>query len=368
MACMRNGKDAKAPAGPDSVYEAAGYYGQIISSLTSGVIAVDRDGIVMTANPAACAHLDIQPDELRPGMPFAAVPGIGRFVEVMHEMRATHQPVFRREIVLDGPEGQKIIGMTASLLEGSQAFNGVAFLFTELTEIRQLERVAEVNRQLAEIGELTAGVVHELRNPVSVISGMAELLHRRLAGDEALQKRCVSILHEAGQLENLIRRFLTFAKPFEITCTRCTPEEVLDRARQLAEAVAQERGVRIEVHCGTEPPYIEIDQGKIAEALANLIRNAVEASQEGASVHVSATDEGGAILFRVEDEGTGLPSVSEQDLFRPFVSKKAGGTGLGLAIVHRTVTAHGGTITCGNRPGGGACFVIRLPRHPAQAG
>src|SRR5690606_32244747 len=114
----------------------------------------------------------------------------------------------RRELVLETPEGQKIVGVTASLLQGPAAFNGVIFLFIDLTEIRQLRRAAELNRQLAQLGELTAGVVHELRNPLSVISGMSELLMRKLGEGHEHQRKAKVIFEEAEELEKLITQFL----------------------------------------------------------------------------------------------------------------------------------------------------------------
>lgn len=335
---------------------------QIIASLTSGVIAVDPGGIMFLVNAAAAQQLDLSPEELQPGMRFDDVQGLELFGEILREMKASGQPVSRRELTVEGPSGHRIIGVTASLLAGSETFNGATFLFADLTHVRELERAAEINRQLAQIGELTAGVVHELRNPLSVISGMAELLERKLGADPALERRARLILQEAGQLERLIAQFLMFAKPFEPQCAPCNPEEIVQRVQQLCERIAEEQEVAIQSECPLVPTQIEADSSRIALALGNLVRNAIEVQGTGGWVRISFVRESEDAVFRVEDGGPGIHLEPGEDPFKPFFSKKEGGTGLGLSMVHRIVTAHGGTITFANRPGKGASFEIRLPQ------
>jgi len=341
--------------------DAMAYYEQIIASLTSGVIAVDRDGKVITVNAAACAHLGIPASQLHPGVQFDTLEGVQQFADVIREMRETPHAVSRREIALETSGMPKIIGMTASRLKGPELFNGVAFLFIDLSEVRKLERAAELNRQLAQIGELTAGVVHELRNPLSVISGMAELLVRQLSGEEALARRAQAIVEESARLEKLISQFLSFAKPFEIEKRRCAPEELLDRAVQLCARLAREKNVTLDMRCDSELAYLDADRTKVPQALANVIRNAVEAVSAGGLVTVYGAADRGEVVFRVEDNGPGIHLQEGDNLFSPFFSKKEEGTGLGLSIVHRIISAHGGKVLYGNRTAGGAWFELRLP-------
>ena len=345
--------------GHDSVSVPADYHAQIVASLSSGVVAVDHEGVILTANAAAARQVGLGPGELRPGLRFDEMPGLERFAEVFREMMSTGQAVSRREMVVEGPAGRRVIGLTASLLQGQGSSCGAAFLFTDLTRVRELEHAAEINRQLAQIGELTAGVVHELRNPLSVISGMAELLARKLGEEPALERRAGAILHEAGQLDKLISQFLTFARPFEVQRARCSPEEIVQRALELCERLAQQRGVRVESCCTVES--FEVDSSKIAQALSSLLRNAIEVQTVGGWARVSCMQHVEDVILRVDDLGPGMHLSEGEDPFTPFFSKKEGGTGLGLPMVHRIVTAHGGTVHYGNRAEGGAYFEIRLP-------
>lgn len=344
------------------------YHEQIVSSMSSGVLCVDRSGTVVTVNPAAHRVLDIDFSQIYPGSHLENIPGMEMFFELLGELSVTLEPVSRREFVQQPPSGRRILGVTASLLEGPEEFNGAIFLFSDITLVRELERSAALNRQLAQIGELTAGVVHELRNPLSVITGMAELLSRGLNEEPKLKKRADAIQEEAFHLEKLISKFLSFAKPFDVQRSPCAPISLVARSTQLCDRLATERGVTIRRDCSDTLPPIFVDQSKMAQALSNLVRNAIEAMQQGGSVTLAATETNGAVIFRVSDTGPGIHLEEGEDLFSPFFSKKQDGTGLGLSIVHRIVLAHGGLVTFGNNEAGGAYFDVSIPtEEPASS-
>lgn len=348
-------KRAAAPP-PMAIYE------QVVESLTSGVIVLDAEGHILAANRAAAHQLCVSPALLKRGKPLAKQPVLEAFANLFTEIQQHIEPVYRRELLLETDQGSKTIGVTASVLRDDAQFIGAIFLFIDLSAVRALERSVELNRQLAQIGELTAGVVHELRNPLSVISGMAELLLRRLGEGHPLERHASTICHEAGELEKLIRQFLLFARPFGIERSRCAPDEIVDRALTLCERMAREKGVHIHVQHLPDAPVLEVDYGRMAQALSNLVRNAIEILKPGGRIHIrTIPDDGAQLSFLVEDNGPGIQLAQGEDLFSPFFSKKEGGTGLGLSICHRIVTGHGGTITFGNREAGGAWFRITVP-------
>lgn len=358
------GAKTSAAAGATSAGEPASQsvHEQIVASLTSGVIAVDKDAVILTLNPAASLYLNVPAESLHAGMALGECPPAEQFLDLFHELQRGARPIHRREIEFEVNGVRRMLGVTASALQGPDSFNGVIFLFTDLSDVRNLERRAELNRQLAQIGELTAGVVHELRNPMSVISGMAELLIRRLGPEHQQTRQAEMIFQEAQQIEKLISQFLSFAKPFEAKLARCSAEAVAERALQLVERAANEKGVRLEARIEPGLPPFQADLYKLAQALGNLMRNAVEAirGEDGLVCLIASLDES-QIGFRVEDNGPGIHLNPGEDLLNPFFSKKEGGTGLGLSIVHRIITAHGGTIRYANRPEGGAAFEITLP-------
>lgn len=338
------------------------YANQIIHSLPSGVMALDNEARILIANPAACGFLNANQLDFALGVHIEDLPIARPFMEVMREVMTAQKSISRREIVLEIAKGQKReIGLSASLLDGPDAFNGVIFLFTDMTERRNIERAAELNRQLASLGELTAGVVHELRNPVMVISGMAEWLQRK-ADDQDLHDTAQTIFEEAAHLERTISQFLGFARPFQIEITRCHPKMIVARTLRLCQQKAADKGVRLEEDVPPGLPEMEADPSRIAQALSNLVNNAIDAVEPGEgrvliAVHRVDAD----MLFEVYDNGAGIQAPPDQNLFKPFVTHKEGGTGLGLAIVHRIITAHSGTVSYDDLETGGTRFEIRVP-------
>jgi PAS domain S-box-containing protein len=343
------------------------YHQQIINNLSSGVLAVDAYGDIIAVNRAAAMHLHDEAGHLRPGKAIATVPAAQAFAGIFEEVAATRQPVTRREFTITLADGaEKEIGLSASLFEGSDGgFHGVIFLFTDMTERRGIERAAELNRQLAALGELTAGVVHELRNPLSVISGMAEYLTRKMQEDPELRDCAKMILEEAGNLEKSISTFLGFTRPYDIEPGPCTPDEIAERALKLSWRRAEKKGVRLIDRLEEGLPHIKADIGRAAQALGNIISNAVDVVESGGAVVMETTQDNGFVIFRIIDDGPGIDLAPEEDLFKPFFSKKEGGTGLGLAIAHRIITAHNGSISYRNRDDApGACFEVQLPIRP----
>jgi PAS domain S-box-containing protein len=346
---------------PAKLPPAAEYYEQIFDSLSSGVIAFDKEGSVVLVNRAARQHLGVNDKGLHKGMRIDDLLALGPFVEALQGVLASHEPVGRTEVVLTQPDGgKKEIGFSASMIQGPGDFNGAVFLFVDMTERRNLERAAELNRQLAQIGELTAGVVHELRNPLSVISGMGELLQRKMEGEDPRHKYIDAILQETRNLERLVSQFLGFAKPFELDLGLCAPQGIIDRVIDLCQPHAQGRPVRLESRVAPDLPDIQADGPKLVQALVNIVNNAIDAVADDGLVALIARREQGDIVFEILDNGPGIHLKPGEDLFKPFFSKKEGGTGLGLAIAHRIVTSHSGFITYGDRPEGGAWFQVRV--------
>lgn len=342
-------------------------YEQIVNSLGSGVIALDPLGRIIMANPAAATYLDVGSSALAPGTSLADVPNAEPLATVLLEVIESGQSISRHEVTLALPNGiVKQIGMSASVHTEREALNGIIVLFTDMTERIRLERSAELNRQLAALGELTAGVVHELRNPVSIISGMAELLIRKIDPEDDRMNAAQTILRETADLERLISQFLGFARPFELQRGKCTADAIVDRTVQLCARRAEMKGVNLQGHC---PANIRIhaDLYRVAQALSNIANNAIEAVPPKGNVVIRVYPEESEVLFEIEDNGPGITLQPGEDVFRPFFTKKEGGTGLGLTIAHRIIAAHDGTVSFDKCDGGGTCFQVRLPRASSDS-
>lgn len=333
-----------------------------MNGLTSGVLAIGPREEVLAANSAASRHLNLSPSALKPGTKLDSIEAMYPLLEIVRGVSESRQPISRREVMFR-PNRHELreLGLSIALLEGPADYNGVILLFTDMTERRKLERAASVNRQLASLGELAAGVVHQLRNPLTIISGRAQMLARKLKGDVHAEESLDAIRDECGRMSESISRFLAFAKPFEMKPGPTTAEAIVQRAFELNRKRANDARIELISSIGRDVTPLWIDQLRLAEALANVIDNALDAVDSDGVVEVAVSQDGRDTTFEVRDTGPGLHLEPDEDLLSPFLTKKHDGTGLGLSVVQRIVSAQSGAVTYGNRPEGGAWFRITVP-------
>jgi len=235
---------------------------------------------------------------------------------------------------------------------------------------RQLERVqAEARRseRLAALGQLSAGLAHEIRNPLGVIKGSAETLNRKLENTNPLASELAGyISSEVNRVSALVTRFLDFARPLR---TEVRPLQVTNLLDQALETVAKQwQGEKIEVRRGYQQdlPTIPLDENLCEQAFVNLIQNAYDAmSGTGGVLHAEVREAQSngrsGVQLRLQDTGPGIPAEMREQVFNPFVTTKKSGVGLGLSIVSKIVDEHHGTIRLDNSQGQGACFEIFFP-------
>jgi signal transduction histidine kinase len=230
--------------------------------------------------------------------------------------------------------------------------------------LQQREREVLRADQLAAVGQVAAGVAHELRNPLTSVK---MLVQAGLEADHAggLPPEDLAIIeHEVRRMETCIQTFLDFARPPVSERRRCDLVPVVRRSVALAEVRARRQGVELSVDLPPDPVELNIDSAQVQQVLLNLLLNALDALPQGGTVRVEirpATPEEPAVGVRIRDTGPGIAPRIRERLFEPFVSSKETGLGLGLSISRRLVEAHGGTIRGENTPGGGALFAFTLP-------
>jgi signal transduction histidine kinase len=229
-------------------------------------------------------------------------------------------------------------------------------------ELSEKNRMLERKNRLAALGEMAAGMAHEIRNPL----GGIQLYASMLAGDLADRPQSFELAQKIGgcvrKLEGLVSRVLHFAREMNVQMVECDLAEVVDDSLSLAGGAIVEKLIKVSTK-GPASLIVSADPLMLGQALLNLILNAVQASEKGGGVVVEiAADASGGNQFRlaVEDSGPGIRPEIMDKIFDPFFTTRDEGTGLGLAIVHRVVEAHEGIISASNREGGGARFEIRI--------
>jgi two-component system, NtrC family, sensor histidine kinase HydH len=236
-------------------------------------------------------------------------------------------------------------------------------------EKRELSRRAQMAEKLAAVGTMTAGLSHEIRNPLNAAALQLTVLERRVQKlDKEVQPPLLEPLHlvrdEIRRLDHILEDFLQFARPREFRPRAIAVATVLTKVLDLLEGEAERRHIALERDFADVPP-VAGDEERLRQVVMNLALNALDAVGRGGTVRVSCTREDSApqeVAIYVDDSGPGIAPDLRDRIFEPFFTTKAQGSGLGLSIVHAIVTQHGGTITIEDAPGGGARFALRLPR------
>ncbi len=234
-------------------------------------------------------------------------------------------------------------------------------------EKRELARRAQVAEKLAAVGTLTAGLSHEIRNPLNAAALQLQVLERRVQKlPEALRPPLLEPLHvvrdEIARLEHVLQDFLQFARPVDFKPVPVDLSAALQKVRALLASDAERRGVKLEVAVANGLPPVAGDEGRLRQVFVNLSLNALDAAGQGGTVRIEARADGGELEVLVDDSGPGIPPELASRVFEPFFTTKPAGSGLGLPIVHAIVTQHGGSVSLSRSNLGGARFSVRLPR------
>lgn len=225
---------------------------------------------------------------------------------------------------------------------------------------RSFEQLRRADR-LSALGELSAGLAHEIRNPLGSIEGAVRILGRRELPEDTRQEFTDLAYHEVAQLKGLLTNFLEFARP---QAPRMAPSDVnllLQSVVKLASETATMANVSFRVESAAEMPPIPVDQEQIRQVLLNLVLNAVQAMPSGGQVTLRGIQDSGNVRIEVEDEGVGIPPEDLERVFDPFFTTRSNGTGLGLSIAYQIVNQHGGHIAARVNPERGMTFTVSLP-------
>ena len=238
----------------------------------------------------------------------------------------------------------------------------VAQLKSSREEIQRLHQTQMSRAEhFATLGELAAGLAHEIRNPLAGIAGVIEIVGRDLPPNSPARLVIKDAKEEAVQINRILTDLLDTARPrppqFRVSDLRTTADHAVMFARQ--QAITKRIMIELDVS-GTIPP-VEHDPNQINQVLLNLLLNAIQSMEHPGTIRVSLENDDDAVLITVADEGKGIPAENLPNIFRPFFTTKGHGTGLGLSLARRIVEAHGGQIEVASEVGKGSRFTIRLP-------
>ncbi len=333
------------------------YNENILQCVTNGVMTFDKDCHLTTINRAALEMLCLLREQAV-GRTSQELFGDSEIARTVLDTLEKRVPSARMEAMLERPGGRLWLGYnTAVLTDRQTAALGVIVSFSDLTEVKRLQEQVELRERLTALGEMSAGIAHELRNPMAVISGYLKLLSKK--SDPTGQETILSITKEINGMNRIIGDLLTFARPASLNRVKVALKEMITSCLAV---VLQAKGenARIETVLKLADAEVAVDEVLMRQAFSNLLQNAVEAMPDGGTLTIEAqTNRDLKIVVR--DTGTGIPSDKLKKIFLPFFTLKDTGVGMGLALVHKIVTSHGGRIDVASTVGKGTAFSIILP-------
>ncbi len=355
----------------------------ILQHMHSGLITVDSQGRIIYYNKTAEEILGYSARELK-DKSFQDVFSrrMPELTEKLEQALSSEQIDSRSELCVKNLVGQKIpLGMSTSILQGKNGNKrGVIAVFQDLTEAKKIEDKMRTQDRLAAVGELSARIAHEIRNPLASISGSVEVLKDELDLEGENHKLFELIIKESNRLNAILTEFLQYAKAGETPLgkveLRRIVEEVVEIARK--HPSYQDR-IDIRKRLGEEPIYVLAEENQLKQLFLNLLVNALEAMDEKGNeliITCMPTDLQAALNYRREkldldlivplaviDQGKGITDEHLGRIFLPFYSTKRNGTGLGLAVVQRIVHNLNARIECKSKPGQGTAFILYLHRY-----
>jgi len=327
------------------------YNEDILQSVPSGVVSFDQRLCITRMNAAAEKILDCREGEVA-GKIYAEV-----FSSPIRDIIAGRQTIERTDTGYTTRNGKRIwLGLNMSPLKDSAGtVIGQILVFTDLTELKAFQSQMELRERLSNLGEMSAGIAHELRNPMAVISGYTRILSKKI--EPSLLPAVESISKEIAVMDRIITDFLSFAKPTELVLTDVYPAALLEMCLGALEGTA--KGIDI-IKDLDAPLPLRADEVLLRQAINNLLQNAIEAMPEGGILKVTLSSRADSIIIEVSDSGHSIPAELRDKIFLPFFTTKELGTGLGLSIVHKVVVSHGGSIKIDSGKGG-TTFSVTLP-------
>ena len=337
---------------------------EILDNLNSGFLITDADGNIAVQNQAARQILDLDGDQ-GVGQPVSEVLRVesGAECPVTTALRLGQDFTSYEFRVRTKSDESILLGLTTNCMRDPNGrITGVIASFTDLTEMNAMREELRQQDRLAVIGELAAGLAHEIRNPVAVIRGALEEWSAR-DKDEALQGKLEEIaIRESDHLNDIVSGFLNFARNPSLK------REIIDAeafALEISESLRREyqdcAGLRIEFGRSGRPCLVSGNATQIKQVFTNLGKNAIEAMQGKGTLRIEVSNSSGPVEIRFDDDGPGIDPDKIGRIFEPFYTTKESGVGMGLAVCLRIITAHDGTIMATSREGGGCSMKVLLP-------
>ncbi|MBN1521398.1 MAG: PAS domain-containing protein, partial [Candidatus Aureabacteria bacterium] len=348
------------------IKDLAQYNANILTSISSGIIVIDNDNIIRTFNRTSEEIFHLLADDVI-GKNISKVSKLKVIEEAISQIKDSEDTSSRVEVSFQDEvdDQSKIIGLGISLLKDhNQYIKGIIAYFKDLTEINKLNQMLQRSERLAALGEMAAGVAHEIRNPLNSIRGFAQLFNEGMVTPQNTKEFSDIIIREVDRLNGLVVDLLDFSREQKIQKMEMDIRPLIDATIAYVRQGCQDETVEWIKNFPEESVKVGIDPDKIKQVFINLYQNALDACKEKQKKVIKTslvTDKKDMLTIAVEDNGSGMMEGVLKKIFNPFYSTKKRGSGLGLPICQRIVEEHGGFIDAESQEGKGTIFRIYLP-------
>ncbi len=332
----------------------------VFNRLASAVIVFDHDRRIVALNASFTELTGIGADAV--GSTSTAVSSKLPFA--LPDASDTAPGVIGSEQIIQTPTGDDRIVLIAMSSLPNEAGGGTVVMMHDITEQKQLEEKNRRQQRLSEMGDMAAGVAHEIRNPLNAISIAAQRLKAEYKPPEDVDEYTMltsNILTETSRLNTILTRFLELARSKTLERDALAVAAPIRRAIASVEQECADRGVVLAIDLD-DSLTVQADSDKLQQVFINLIRNSLQAMPDGGRIEITAESMASQAKIRVRDTGPGFPENVKHKIFQPYFTTKSDGSGLGLALTYKTITEMDGNVEAANAPDGGAVITILLPR------
>lgn len=331
---------------------------EIVSNLPVGLVVVGPDGSITHFNKDAASLLGVEEkvvinrsvDEILPA----------NIIKLSEDGASMETPI-TRELSLKAAGKIFPVNISVAPVVTDEGLHlGKIIILNDLTEIHRLQSEMRQREKMAAIGNLAAGIAHEVRNPLSSIKGFATYFAGLFDEGSENQKAAKVMISETERLNRVISELLEFTRPSDFKLEKADMNVVLDTVSRLLQQDAISKGIEIVTQVDQGLPQIQLDADRIVQALLNIGLNGIQAMESGGQLSINVRASGSSVLITVSDTGVGIPEENKANIFDPYFTTKNKGTGLGLAVVRKIVEGHGGSVDISSLEGKGTTFTISL--------
>ena len=339
------------------------YTQHVVDSMANGLISLDAQGGIVTVNRQACRMFGLSSGEEAQGKPLSDIVTL-HDVDLLKTL-AQGERLLEKELSATTAAGQTLpLSISASALRGDAGEHlGAVLLLRDLSDVKALQEQVQRTERLASVGRLAAGVAHEIRNPLGSLKGFLQYFQRKLPLNDQDKAYLSVMMNEVDRLNTVVSNLLEFARPKEPVFEDAQIADMLDHVLTLLHRDCEAKRLRLFREWPDALPLLRLDHDQITQVLLNILLNAIQATEPGDEIHVSAAilNEMNMLEIAARDTGVGIAADDLPHIFDPFFSTKKQGNGLGLAIAHTIIEQHRGEMLVDSERGRGSTFRIRLP-------